>query len=109
MDLRSMAQMTGCQPGGLGKMSQQYLNSQSYKENPRIHHLWEQEDLSKEQIDYAAKDAFHGIELFKFFARKLQGQPINVERIIDQFCDEYLDKRYIDKPPNKWDKILLGP
>lgn len=91
LDLRYMANLAGCQPGGLKQMSQQYLNSMPYKDNWRIHHEWANPQLSHEQIDYAAKDALDGIGLFTFFSKKIE----KTNNSSGEFRN-YLDKNYIN-------------
>lgn len=99
-DLRYLAAMTECSPGGLGRMSEDYLKVKLDK-NWRIRCSdWEAPILSNKQIDYAAKDAHVTIELFKFFAAKLQPKRVlekqsnYVQNIIDEYCFRYLDIPY---------------
>lgn len=96
-----MAELAGCQPGGLGKMAQKYVNSPSNRKNWTIHHRWEDQQLTQEQIDYAAKDATDGIELFKFFANKLKERDCQQrERDCGDFFDK-LDKKYSNRNQNQ--------
>lgn len=90
VDLRYMAELAGCQPGGLKKMSYQYLNSKSQKNDWRMHLRWEDPQLSIEQINYAAKDATDGIGLFIFFSKNIQKMET-----LNEFrgC---LDKNYVN-------------
>lgn len=96
-DLRYMAKIADCRPGGLAKMSEDYIKVKLDK-NWRIRCSdWEAPTLSQKQINYAANDAHVGIELFKFFAAKLQPkrlfekQSTYVKHIIDEYCFRYLD------------------
>lgn len=99
-DLRYLAAMTGCRPGGLGKMSEDYLKVKLDK-NWRIRCSdWEAPILNDKQIDYAAKDAHVAVELFKYFAEKLQSkrlfekQSTYVQHIINEYCFRYFDINY---------------
>lgn len=99
-DLRYLAAMTDCRPAGLGKMTEDYLNVKLDK-NWRIRCSdWESPTLSGKQIDYAAKDAHVAIELFKFFAIRLQqkgmleNQSTYVKNIIEEYCFRYFDITY---------------
>lgn len=99
-DLRYMAAMTGCRPGGLGKMSEDYLKVKLDK-NWRIRCSdWEAPTLSEKQLDYAAKDAHVAIELFKFFAARLQAKKLfekettYVQHIINEYCFRFFDISY---------------
>lgn len=99
-DLRYMAAMTGCRTGGLGKMSEDYLKVKLDK-NWRIRCSdWEAPILNDKQIDYAAKDAHVAVELFKYFAEKLQSkrlfekQSTYVQHIINEYCFRYFDINY---------------
>lgn len=99
-DLRYLAAMTGCRSGGLAKMSEDYLKVILDK-NWRIRCSdWEAPTLNEKQIDYAAKDAHVGIELFKFFAERLkskgllENQSTYVKNIIDDYCFRFIDLTY---------------
>lgn len=99
-DLRYMAAMTGCRPGGLGRMSEDFLNVKLDK-NWRIRCSdWEAPTLSEKQLDYAAKDAHVAVELFKFFATRLQPKKIfekessYVQHIVNEYCFRYFDISY---------------
>lgn len=99
-DLRYMAAMTNCRTGGLGKLSEDYLKVKLDK-NWRIRCSdWEAPELNHKQIDYAAKDAHVAIELFKYFAAKLQPkklfekQSVYVQHIFNEYCFRYLDINY---------------
>lgn len=99
-DLRYLAAMTNCRTGGLGKMSEDYLMVKLDK-NWRIRCSdWESPKLNEKQINYAAKDAHVGIELFRFFAEKLKPKRLfdkqsnYVQNIIDEYCFRYFDLNY---------------
>lgn len=100
LDLRYMAAMTGCRPGGLGKMSEDYLKVKLDK-NWRIRCSdWEAPSLSEKQMDYAAKDAHVAVKLFEFFAARLQAKKLfekestYVQHIINEYCFRYFDINY---------------
>lgn len=99
-DLRYMAALCNCRPGGLAKMSEDYLNVKLEK-NWRIRCSdWEAPTLSKMQTDYAANDAHVAIELFKYFSDKLEPKPFlqnqskYVQYIVDEYCFQYFDINY---------------
>lgn len=101
LDLRYLAAMTNCRPGGLGKMSEEYINVKLDK-NWRIRCSdWEAQILTQKQIQYAANDAHVSIELFKVFAYKLRPKKMTeklstyVRSIIDDYCFSYMDANYI--------------
>lgn len=96
-DVRYMAALSGCRTGGLAKMSEDYLKVKLDK-NSRIRCSdWEAPSLNNTQIDYAAKDAHVGIELFKYFADKLRTKRVleketsYVQSIVDDYCFRYFD------------------
>lgn len=96
LDIRYLVQLAGCEVGGLKFMTEKYLNLK-WKENFRYHALWEEPNLSAEQIEYAAKDAFAAVELFKLFSEKLQpkseleDQKTYTQSIVRTYCKQYLD------------------
>lgn len=106
LDLRYMAEAADCQPGGLAKMAENYFKVKPYKQNWRFHYMWEKPNLTPQQIDYAAKDAHIGIELFKFFAGKLQSKvsqtldTLKFQPVIDEYCVTYFDINYVNKDNN---------
>lgn len=103
LDLRYLADLALCVPSGLAKMSEDYLNIKLNK-SWSIHNRWEKSTLSQKQIDYAAKDVQVAIELFKYFANKLQAetlpnQPFNIQHFIDKYCMLHFDARYYRRAP----------
>lgn len=64
LDLRQMAKKAELQSGSLAKMSKELLNIELDKNLTVICSNWEAETLTREQIDYAARDAMVGSELF---------------------------------------------
>lgn len=96
LDISYLVQLAGCEVGGLKFMAERYLNLK-WKENFRFHALWEEPSLSKDQIEYAAKDAFVAVELFKIFSEKLQpkgqleDQKTYTQCIVAKYCEKYLD------------------
>lgn len=92
--------MCGCKPGGLGKLSETFLNVRLDK-NWRIRCSdWEAVVLSAKQIEYAAKDAHVAIEIFKILADRLIPLPLfgnkqkHVEKILNEYCFSLLDINY---------------
>lgn len=90
-DLRFMAKMAGYeQPGGLKKMCENYLHIQYYDRDYYMHYHWEDDFLTSKAIQYAANDVHRSIDLFEFFAKKVQSiglfevQSIYMERMINQ-------------------------
>lgn len=72
-------------------MSEAFLYAQSYKDNKVSRSNWEKVNLSEKQRIYAAKDALAGIELFKFFADKME-MNLNFNKeteYIDHIVNEY--------------------
>lgn len=66
-----MAEVCGFRNGGLESMTKAFLNTPKYKTKHITCSDWEKPILTEKQISYAAKDAQAGIELFKFFAEKV--------------------------------------
>lgn len=99
-DLRYLAAMTGCRPGGLAKMSEDYLKVKLDKDWRIRCSDWEAPTLHEKQLDYAAKDAHVGIELFKYFAEKLEKKGLIAKRstyvkyIVDEYCFRFIDLTY---------------
>lgn len=72
LDLRYLATMTGHKPESLAKMAASLLDISLNKDLSLSCSDWEAKTLSKEQIEYAAKDVFVAIELFKKFANEIK-------------------------------------
>lgn len=104
LDISYLVQLAGCEVGGLKFMAERYLNLK-WKENFRFHALWEEPNLSKEQIEYAAKDAFVAVELFKMFSERLQpkseleDQTTYTKCIVAKYCEKYLDATFKKEYP----------
>lgn len=79
---------------GLAKMSEHFLGV-SIEKNPNIRcSNWNADELSEEQIFYAAKDVLVAIELFKFFAEKMRrNNSLRVQHVIAN-CFEYVDRNF---------------
>lgn len=71
LDVGSMAARCGFRDGGLASMTEGLLNAKRYKSKHISCSDWEKSQLSERQIEYAAKDAQAGIELFRFFVEKM--------------------------------------
>lgn len=99
-DLRHMAIMCGCRPGGLGELSETVLNVKLDKNWGIRCSDWEIAILSAKQIEYAAKDAHVAIEIFKILAHRLIPEPLfgnkqkHVQKILNDYCFRFLDINY---------------
>lgn len=103
-DLRFLALLAKHQAEGLGKLSKSILGIELDK-NWRVRCSdWEIETLSPSQIDYAAKDAFVAIEIFRKLYRLIRPETINPEDI-RRFCDSYTDIAF----KNKLAQLNLDP
>lgn len=93
LDLRFMAHVARCQPGGLEKMSEDYLGLSLDKSTAIQCSDWEAANLDSTQIEYAAADVHAAIGLFKYFTDKIApGKSVN--SIIQNYCLEFIDKNY---------------
>lgn len=100
LDLRYLAVECGYRPGGLAQLSMEHLKVQLDK-NWRVRCSdWEAETLMNMQIEYAAKDAHVGVELFRKFADKLKPKKLfenhtkHLKAFIDEYCFKYLDASF---------------
>lgn len=103
LDLRLMADMAGCQGynKSLGFLAETYLGITLNKDLSVRCSNWEDEVLDCNQVEYAAMDAMVGIELFKFFAQRIEPNsrmptPMRMRDVIAK-CSMYLDQNY-NKP-----------
>lgn len=100
LDLRFLAVTSGYQPRGLAKMAAEHFNITLDKRLHVICSDWEAPELSREQQDYAAKDALVAIELFRHFAAEIEPKAAAesaagyVKRIIDAHCRNHLDQPF---------------
>lgn len=100
LDLRFLAVASGCKPGGLAKMAAEHLKVTLDKRLLVKCSNWEAPQLSREQLDYAAKDALVAVELFGHFAAKIEPKADAesaadyVRRIIDAHCRKNLDQPF---------------
>lgn len=77
----------------LTKMADEFLSVKLDK-NPYIRRSnWEAPTLTNTQIDYAANDAHIAIELFKYFAMKLEPSK-RPEYIIENYFVNHIDQDY---------------
>uniref|UniRef100_A0A336JZY7 Exonuclease 3'-5' domain-containing protein 2 n=1 Tax=Culicoides sonorensis TaxID=179676 RepID=A0A336JZY7_CULSO len=96
LDLRYMAVEAKVKPEGLGNMSKAQLGIELDKDWRIRCSDWEADTLTSRQIDYAAKDAYVAIELFKKFAEiispkgPLTNNSKHIKHVFD-VCDRYLD------------------
>lgn len=94
-------------------MSEKYLGVTLDKSKSVRCSNWNALSLNAEQIDYAAKDALVGVELFKHFAEKIEPSGVFrnsstcVSNVIKK-CSPYLDSKYtknkgnFNKNKNEW-------
>lgn len=102
-DVRFLALQAGKKAGGLAALSKLILDIDLDK-NWRIRCSdWEIESLSDTQIDYAAKDAFVGVEIFKSLYDELKLSKDREEVL--RFCDTYTDISF----KNKLAQLNLDP
>ncbi|CRK91130.1 CLUMA_CG004817, isoform A [Clunio marinus] len=109
-DLRFLALLADEKAEGLGKLSKAILGIELDK-NWRVRCSdWEIETLSKQQIDYAAKDAFVAIEIFHELYKTIKPNESRHEEI-KTFCDTYTDIKFKNKLNNfgENDRKLLNP
>ncbi|KAG5683740.1 hypothetical protein PVAND_013005 [Polypedilum vanderplanki] len=95
-DLRFLAILASHKAEGLAKLSKSILNIELDKNWRITCSDWEITELSKEQIDYAAKDAFVAVEIFKKLYAKVRPYS-NTPSSILQFCDKYTDISFKNK------------
>lgn len=93
-------------------MSEKYLGvALDKREHVRCSN-WNALSLNAEQIDYAAKDALVAIELFKYFAERIEpsgyfsNNSTCLQNVIRK-CMPYLDRKYTgNKSKDDW--VLLN-
>lgn len=103
-DLRFLALITNHNAEGLAKLSKSVLNIELDK-NWRVRCSdWEIENMSREQVDYAAKDAFVAVEIFRKLYRSVRNPSMSPE-VIRRFCDNYTDITF----KNKLAQLNLDP
>lgn len=95
-DLRFLALVSNHKAEGLGKLSKSILNIELDKNWKVRCSDWEIEKLSAEQVDYAAKDAFVAIEIFRKLYKLIRPGALDPESI-RRFCDNYTDITFKNK------------
>jgi hypothetical protein len=95
-DIRFLALLASHKAEGLGKLSKSVLNIELEKHWRITCSDWEIETLSKQQIDYAAKDAFVAVEIFKKLYRGIRPNGGDPTAIL-QFCDKFTDISFKNK------------
>lgn len=95
-DLRFLALLTNHKPEGLAKLSKKILDINLVKNWRITCSDWESPSLSAPQIDYAAKDAFVAIEIFKKLYSTLKRNSDDKFSIL-QLCDNYTDISFKNK------------
>uniref|UniRef100_A0A1A9VR75 3'-5' exonuclease domain-containing protein n=1 Tax=Glossina austeni TaxID=7395 RepID=A0A1A9VR75_GLOAU len=76
-DLRYMALMARRKPEDLDSMSVSILNVKLKKDND-FNYYWDAKELEKEEIDYAANNAYASVEIFKSLAFELD--PVDLQQ-----------------------------
>lgn len=99
LELRLLASLVGLKPEGLGKLSKTVLGIDLDKSSRVRCSDWEIETLSQEQIDYAAKDAFHAIEIFRNLYNAIMPDTNDADSI-RRFCEYYTDIPFNKKFPH---------
>lgn len=91
-----MAKAADCQPGGPEGTAENYLKEKSDKQTGDSI-MWENPNLTPEQIDYAAKDTHVGIDLFKYLAGEWQSKQSQ------EYCVKHFDVNFFSrsKDPNQ--------
>lgn len=98
-DLRYMAFEANLKAEGLARMSKTILNVELDKDWRTRCSDWEAESLTPKQIDYAAKDAIVGVELFKKMSDQLVAKTLwtngaaRVKEVLS-ICSKYADVGY---------------
>lgn len=95
-DIRFLALLANHRAEGLGRLSKSVLDIELDKNWRITCSDWEAESLSKPQIDYAAKDAFVAVEIFKKLYRNVRSNGSDPSSIL-QFCDKYTDISFKNK------------
>lgn len=97
-DLRYMAALAKCEPGRLAAMSKAYLNIELDKGEALSD--WDASKFSIWQINYAMKDVYVAIELFKLFLERIydgwmpRTDKEKVQYVINRYCVKFLDLFY---------------
>lgn len=95
-DLRFLALLASHKAEGLARLSKNILNIELTKNWRITCSDWEAPVLTPEQIDYAAKDAFVAVEIFKKLYKEIRPNDSNNQSIL-QFCDNYTDISFKQK------------
>lgn len=97
-DLRFLAVLTNhrADATGLARLSKAILNIELDKDWHVRCSDWENEHLNPKQLDYAAKDAFVAIEIFRKLYNSIRATS-NDPDSIRKFCDNYTDITFKNK------------
>jgi hypothetical protein len=85
-------------PMGLASLSETILGMKIEKDWRVRASDWEKREMTQKQIEYAAKDAYVSVEVFKFFTENLAKDELKPLEKMMLICDEHLDARYRGKP-----------
>lgn len=95
-DLRFLAMLAKHKAQGLGSLSKAVIGMELDKDWRVRCSDWEADVLSKRQIDYASKDAYVGIEIFRKLYKMIRPGQMSADEI-RRFCDGYTDITYKNK------------
>ncbi|XP_054733480.1 exonuclease 3'-5' domain-containing protein 2-like [Anastrepha obliqua] len=92
LDLRFVAVLTGEEPGSLAAMHERVVGVPLDKCLDVSESNWRANNLTQEQINYAAGDAIAGINIYKILAQKVSDVSV-----FEQYYDQKYDPYYHDK------------
>jgi exonuclease 3'-5' domain-containing protein 2 len=96
LDLRFLAKLAQQNAQGLGSLSKAVIGIELDKDWRVRCSDWEVDVLSKRQIDYASKDAYVGIEIFRKLYKMIRPGEMSAD-VIRKFCDRYTDIAFKNK------------
>lgn len=100
VDLRYMARLAMRNPGGLARMSKDYLEIEFDQTSNISYSDWNAPTLSDDQVNYAENKVICAIKLFEYFAEKIEPQTRisnKSERhqyIINKYLRTYINQDY---------------
>lgn len=95
-DLRFLAMMAGQKAQGLGSLSKAVIGMELNKDWRIRCSDWEIDVLSPKQVEYAAKDAYVAIEIFRKLYNTVRPNQASADDI-RKFCDGYTDITFKNK------------
>lgn len=112
LDLRFMAVMAQTEPNGLSKLAKEHINVELPNDWEIGTSDWETVELSEEQREKAAKNAFAAVEIFRALAQKID--PDAEDRVVETAllrCSGHVNdcfRRELDFFELNSDRSLLG-